>query len=127
MSNFPEKSEYFGPGLWFAIHTLARLAIDDKSIEYFIMFMKDLEKSLPCSICRENHYKPYLKSNPLHKDLLKADYKGRKNFGVFYWTWNFHNAVNKRLRKKEISIEDAVKIYYVEVSDNISVCQSCGK
>jgi hypothetical protein len=84
----------FGSGIWYSIHTVAK----HLPREAAILAVKTLLENFKCSICRE-HINSYIKANPIeHTD-------------VFLWTIGFHNAVNDRLGKKQLSLEIALKLY----------------
>lgn len=96
----------WGPFFWHTIHIVALgypkspTYTDKKCAKEFY---ESLAFLLPCTICRQ-HYKEYLKNNPLtpfldsKKDLLK-------------WTIDNHNSVNKMLGKPEWTVEE-VMVYY---------------
>ena len=78
-------SEYFGPGVWYSLHTLA-LAADNGKVKRstFIDYAKLLASDFPCADCRD-HYSSMVNTMP----------KSR----FFEWTVKIHNRVNTRLNK----------------------------
>lgn len=100
--------KYIGPGTWNVIHTLAYNAKTKEDKECFIKQMNLICKQFPCETCR-GHCKQYIKENPM-EDYLNVVTEGKK-LGLFTWTWKFHNAVNFRIGKPNLSWEMALHIY----------------
>jgi hypothetical protein len=111
----------FGPGIWYTIHRMARDATtQDKKLK-FKDFLENTIHTLPCSICVQ-HATEYYKSRPL--DMFWNMKEKGSEIGLFRWSWQFHNAVNTRLKKQTMSWEVA-KILF---SDDGAVCTSdCGE
>lgn len=93
----------WGPHMWFGIHSIALGYPDAPSSrdrDNYRAFFNNLDQVLPCQTCAD-HYKQYVISNSLKdEDMASAD-------ALFAWTVRLHNAVNKRLGKKEISVAEA--------------------
>jgi hypothetical protein len=96
----------FGPFMWATIHYIclgAPSELSKKEQEVYKTFFINLPPVMPCHSCGVNlieHYKdlpidPFLKTK---KDL-------------FAWSVKIHNMVNKSLNKKEITVEEAEKIW----------------
>lgn len=89
----------WGSKTWKSIHSLAhendKRKHTSKSVEIFQKFLLGLRDVLPCPKCR-HHMVSYMKRNPVKKPF-------------FDWTVHFHNDVNKRLDKPQLSIESALK------------------
>lgn len=86
----------WGPSLWHFLHTMSfnyPVKPTRKHKKEYKNFIMSLGKILPCRHCREN-YPNNLKSIPLAKSALK----NRHNFSK--WMYNFHEEVNKMLKKK---------------------------
>jgi hypothetical protein len=66
-------------------------------------FVEVLPYLLPCRNCSE-HAKEFMASADLDKALTN-----RKT--LFTFMWNFHNHVNKRLGKPQMSFKDALDLY----------------
>ncbi len=96
-----------GPILWNNIHTRAGQCrtIDDK--QRCIDYLYHLQQTFPCNRCKP-HFGHYLKINPPNT-----------NMDLFFWTVDFHNAVNKRLGKPIVDIIDACNRY------NYRSCMLC--
>jgi hypothetical protein len=48
--------------------------------------------------------------------------KNGRNIGMFYWSWEFHNAVNSYLKKYQPTFEEAFNYY---IDGNNGVCNEC--
>jgi hypothetical protein len=116
--NAPQTQEW-GPALWRLMHTLServgfcgvKLHEDEKRA--WIGFFSSLKFSLPCPVCR-NHYREYLKKNPV-ESLFNSVGESRR-VGLRKWLWDFHNTVNEFKENKNgngngVDFEDLVKIY----------------
>ena len=84
---------------WAVFHMLAysydvRGLNDLDTLREFFQFFG---KTLLCDTCR-NHFSALLKKNPL-----------REGEGVFVWSVDRHNDVNKRLKKTLFTIEEALR------------------
>ena len=98
----------WGPHVWAAMHYIALGYPDDASsvdkVNY-AQFYKSLYKVLPCITCA-NHYEELMRTNDVTKHMASKE-------TLFAWTVEIHNAVNKRLGKREWSVEEAL-IRYTE-------------
>ena len=86
----------WGPSLWHFLHTMSfnyPVKPTRKHKNQYKNFIMSLGKILPCRHCREN-YPNNLKSIPLTDNVLK----NRHNFSK--WMYDFHEQVNKMLKKK---------------------------
>lgn len=84
---------------WDHIHSIALRANTPDKFHKFCVWMRQLSEISPCGVCRD-HMKEYISQNPP---------ESAKN--AFYWTWQFHNAVNSKLGKPTLSYEDALNLY----------------
>ncbi len=97
-----------GPGLWFGMHSEAiKYDEDNKQVEGASRIRLS-QKDIPCLRCQK-HMSQYLARYPPEK-YFEILIDGRR-LGLFFWTWMFHNDVNRRLGKSEMSLPDALKIY----------------
>jgi len=88
-----------GPKLWSSLH---RFALNwDGRAESMNPFLDLFEASIHCSTCK-GFWKQSVETNPPPKG-------GAEEF--FTWTVNLHNAVNRKLEKPEMSVDDARKIH----------------
>lgn len=86
----PEK---FGPGTWWTMHTLAYKAdnyVDNAAAANIIKYIID---NLPCLDPCRKHAQAYWAKNPATNYLAQPK-------GVFWWSVDFHNAVNRRLNEE---------------------------
>ncbi len=95
---------YVGPGIWFTIHTLAANARSKKEKEDVIHHIRKLQDRFPCLECK-GHFGEYLSKHPPEDSI-----DGNED-ALFLWTVNFHNAVNYRLKKPQVSYEEAKSIF----------------
>lgn len=98
---------YVGPGIWFAIHTMAADAKTDTEKKNVIHYIRKLQDKFPCGECK-GHFGNYLEKHPPEETL------GKGEESLFLWTFNFHNAVNFRLKKSQLSYEEAKSIFYTD-------------
>lgn len=112
-----------GPGVWWVIHSLAKQAIDPKSITRFIDFMNFLRDNFSCKNCRK-HIQEYMKLHPFN-DFIGLEDNGRK-IGMFKWAWLFHNAVNTRIGKPYVEWETAFDMFYNEIEICSLNCEEAG-
>lgn len=96
----------WGPSAWKFIHYVAlkypKNPTEEDKKQYFIFF-HNLQFILPCDKCAK-HFKDNLLKNPIQSSL-------DNNKTLFKWTVDIHNMVNKDLNKKEVTYEEALKIY----------------
>lgn len=86
--------------LWHKIHTTA-LQVSD--LDRFAAWIWAVAKDLPCSECKY-HMLEYITQHP------PTTAAGQER-PAFYWTWQFHNAVNRRLGKPEVDYTTALQSY----------------
>lgn len=96
------------PGIWYLWHKLSLEAIDNDSISSYIWMVKTTVYTFECE-CRE-HAIEYIENNPPENYLHFFDSNGIP-YGMFLWSFLFHNAVNKRLNKKQLDFDSALKLY----------------
>jgi hypothetical protein len=93
----------WGKYIWTSMHILA-LGYPDKPTqeekENYKEFYVNLWKVIPCYKCSIN-YQKHLQELPIDEFL-------NDNMSLFKWTVDFHNIVNKYLRKKEWTFEEAL-------------------
>jgi hypothetical protein len=92
-----------GPGIWYIIHLKGMIAKDISTKVSFIKLINELSVNFPCLKCR-NHINEYLEHNPITLATLNEPE------GLFKWSWEFHNAVNKRLGKNIIDYQSAKRL-----------------
>ena len=101
-----------GPGYWVNWHRKSLVADNrNKKIEVARSIAVDIAR-FPCNHCRE-HALYYVGKHPM-KDAIDDDHI----FSMFYWTVDFHNAVNSFLGKIHIPREEAIAMW-----DDTNVCK----
>lgn len=98
---FSDSTQY--SGIWFSIHTIALKATTPAQIECAIFMIKAIIDSLKCANCRA-HGQEYWRTHDVYSYL-------RHEKGLFYYTVDFHNKVNKDLGKPVLKREEALNIY----------------
>lgn len=81
----------FGPLIWDNFHNLARNVTTNDQVDVYISYVNDTIDIIPCDECLF-HAKAYLKSNP-------PDSYRYISYGMYQWSVDFHNTVNRRLGK----------------------------
>lgn len=107
---------YSGPGIWFSLHTLGAHSKTAEQKKCAISFIKHLQQNFPCGDCK-SHFAVYIETHPLESLINDGNEES-----LFLWTFNFHNAVNHRLKKPIVSYEDAKNIYYANSEFCMSGC-----
>ena len=96
----------FGPCLWRSIHIIA-LGYPENPTEIdkqtYTNYYRDLWKIIPCLKCSLN-YRRHWTELPIYSFLDSREH-------LFEWTVLLHNIVNQELGKKQITLEEAYKIY----------------
>jgi hypothetical protein len=95
----------WGPNTWFVLHTFAAHYIPSRENAIaFKNLVDSLTRLTPCGKCKE-HLKENLIKVPLTLESLKS------TEGVFQWTYNLHDLVNKQLGKPSIPYITARNFY----------------
>jgi hypothetical protein len=93
----------WGPKYWEFFHTISAMYPEKPSKldkKMALIFLKSIGDIIPCPKCA-NHYKKNLKKIPIKNNL---DSRGK----FMKWFVNFHNIVNKMLKKKIIPFKSAI-------------------
>jgi hypothetical protein len=96
-------SNLWGPKYWEFFHTITALyPIKPSNLDkkMALLFLKSIGDIIPCPKCA-NHYKQNFKKFPIKNNL-----NSREKFMI--WFINFHNVVNKMLKKKQIPLKIAL-------------------
>lgn len=106
--------ESFGPGTWNSITMMALLSRTESRIQSFIEMAVIQLVSLLCSDC-SNHAFDFIKERHPNRYRHRVDSRGEK-LGMWYWVFDLHNDVNKRLQAKYpdrrvLTLEEAEAIY----------------
>lgn len=97
--------KYVGPGTWFTIHSLAAWAKTPEQKKVVIEQIKYMQSHFPCGDCKV-HFGDYIVNHPMEITI-----NGNED-ALFLWTVDFHNAVNYRLGKDQVSFKEAKSIFY---------------
>jgi hypothetical protein len=98
-----DVKQYYGPGYWAAIHIDA---FNSHTYEKKITSANTIARlisTFPCLKCR-THGIEYAAHNPFIYAINDID-----ELSLFKWTVRFHNAVNSRIGKPTIGLEESVK------------------
>ena len=101
------KPDIWGKHFWYTIHFIALDYPENPNSEDkrdFQTFFENLHKVIPCYKCSVNYVK-HLKERPLEMSDLE------NNETLFKWTVDIHNIVNRDLNKKQMSYNNAWKMY----------------
>lgn len=99
------EMEKIGPGYWYLIH---RKAVS-LSFDEFQEFIEDLIETIPCEQCRV-HASHYLSRYPPSR--YEDEYTSDGEFiGNLIWSIRFHNTVNRRLGKPQMTISRGLTTY----------------
>jgi len=108
----------FGPGMWWSIHAMAYTARTMEEKLHFRDFVFKMQEQMFCSECKQ-HFGEYLEKFPIEEDFPLTD-ENDEELGCFYWTWKFHNAVNRRLNKETVTWPRALELF-----DPTKECHNC--
>ena len=100
--------EVWGPAFWFSLHNGAiyyPIKASPTWCERMKYFILGIPVMVPCEKCSD-HATAYIEAN---YDNLDNAVSGRDALFKFYL--DFHNFVNKRVGKKDMSLAEAYKIY----------------
>ena len=105
--------DIWGPSLWFTLHnTASKYPVNPSPL--YISKMKEfitcIPFIIPCEKCKV-HAKNHIDDNNTNLDDICSSREKLFKFFV-----DFHNIVNKRYNKKEISYDEAFKIYNQKVN-----------
>ena len=99
-----EPPSVWGPREWRRMHKMSLQLYRGVLVCNFVEYLTGLADSLPCAACRD-HYKKLLEEMPIPVHALTSA------AGAFAYTVRLHNAVNRRLGKRELPLEEAIKLY----------------
>ena len=106
----------WGPALWFSLHNGAAhapLEIPENLRVVYWSFLQSLPFWLPCITCTK-HALEFIEK---HADIKNSITRSREN--LFSFTVDFHNYVNAKTGKPQMSYEDAYNMYVNQA--NVSV------
>lgn len=103
--NKMDVKKYYGPGYWAVMHIDAHNATTFSEKNRTASTIVRMISTFPCKTCRE-HGITYAANNPLIHAVNDTD-----PLSVFRWVWRFHNAVNRKIGKAEISLDYAINLW----------------
>lgn len=92
-----------GPGIWYLLHERAFNVISYTDKITLVEDVKRLQINFPCVECGR-HMGEYMKTFDIIDSINIES-------GLFIYLWKFHNAVNVRLNKPTITLEDAKTLF----------------
>jgi hypothetical protein len=107
----PEREpRLFGPHYWYMLHNMSLNYpnnASDIAKKKMRAFVEALPFLLPCRDCSE-HAKFFM-AKAMRTNAVDHALESKKN--LFTFLWRFHNSVNRRLNKPEVSFNDALSMY----------------
>jgi len=103
----------WGPAFWFSLHNGAlRYPINPSPLwkERMKNFILGIPVMVPCEKCSD-HASAHIEANYYRIDEITSS-----RSKLFEFFWEFHNFVNQRLGKSEMSLENAYRIYSGKVA-----------
>ena len=97
--------KYIGPGYWASFH---RKSFKADTLELKVEVMKSIYKDIfyfPCNACREDSIR-YVSNNPIDEVIDSGE-----DLSLFKWRVDFHNHVNNKLGKRQVSYEEAIDLW----------------
>jgi len=104
-------------GTWYTIHTMALHAKSHDQKMAFKVLLVTLGNHYRCKTCRD-HISEYLQQNPIERYWNQEE-------GLYFWSWKFHNAVNRRLGKSEIDYHESIPMYRKDWMPTAEPCPHC--
>ncbi len=98
---------FWGSGLWKAIHAMAATTETSKERMDFKNMMMELAKILPCKVCRK-HLTENMAKHPIERYM-------KSNETLFLWTYLLHDSVNQAQKKtgnKRPNFKDVYNTYF---------------
>jgi len=120
-TTFTDAKE-LGRGLWFIIHLDGVHAVTDAGKQSYETRMNILCENFKCKSCQP-HFRKFIDTHPFKLYWNIKDAKGR-DIGMFKWSWEFHNQVNRFLKKYEPTLEEA---YAYFSNADAGACFDCNK
>jgi Erv1 / Alr family len=99
----------FGPGKWDDLQTLAMRADDKKGKIRFDEDVRFIAKNLKCGDCKTDFLAYIEKNPPLKKKMVIEE---GKDVTMFYWVYEAHDHVNRKLGKTSPEFNIIYRFYY---------------
>lgn len=103
LEDFPRDE--WGPIFWYVLHSFTQSLTQSNRIEYKNI-ISQYPLIIPCPTC-SYHFADMIKKYPIKTDTYD---------NLFEWGVNVHNIVNKRLNKKQMTINNAKKLYETQIN-----------
>lgn len=94
-----------GPGWWVSDHLTCENIPTKQSEDEFVEAFEMRISNFPCSTCRK-HAISYLLNHDINKYRDMIDETTGKRIGMALYVWEMHNHVNRRNRKRELTLEE---------------------
>jgi len=88
----------WGPKVWYILHRLSFYSNRKDVCAAWKTFLRLLSETIPCALCR-NHMREYMIANSLV--FKPTDDSNKIRSTIVEWLYNFHNHVNRSLKKEE--------------------------
>lgn len=98
------------PASWKIIHAFAAESITPQERMNFIHYIDHVQTNLSCPVCR-GHMQEYVRNHPIKTYFNYTEPIHKRNIGMLFWSWQFHNSVNKRLGKPMHKWSDTLREY----------------
>lgn len=99
-------SSIWGKHAWYLLHTIAfnfPITPTNIQVKQYIIFFNILKVLIPCPICKRHYQLQLLK--------MPAESNCNSRHNITTWINNIHNTVNIGLGKKQISLENSLKMF----------------
>lgn len=115
-----DVTDVWGPSMWATMNNMAQgfpLKPIHKDLTNYNNFFKTIPSILPCTICKK-HAQAYINNNP--PNLVSRQ-------TLVEWVFDFHNTVNRRLKKDIVSKIPEGHIWmvpkkYATFQQNVIIC-----
>lgn len=97
--------DVIGPGVWYTLHTEAARVDSSRKSSIFKSHAKETVRTLYCTKCRRSA-RNYYETHPIPRFTIVNGIPSD-----FIWTWQFHNFVNKKLFKEQLSLQKAWNLF----------------
>jgi hypothetical protein len=115
--------EIVGPGTWFCLHLEGYHAKTPAQIQNFIGFITRVTSNFKCLNCRK-HAMKYIANHPF-EPYVNMTLPNGEQIGMFRYTFDFHNTVNKNIGKPVMDFDEAYKMFSDQ--DGAVCTKACGQ
>lgn len=117
------RPEVLGTGYWFLFHRRAARAALKNNMKANKKFEKEIQENcddFKCKTC-QGHWQRFIEKHPFESYYGKY-FRNEIDIGIFAWTWELHNQVNKYLKKYEPTLDEAWNYFS---NQDAGVCFDC--